>query len=54
MCLLKIRLGDITSLLSGQLDHIPSIIADANEPTIANRTTDRPRLVLVERYAQLP
>jgi hypothetical protein len=37
------------SLLSGLLDHIPPTIAGADKPTMANRTTDRPRLVLVER-----
>ena len=42
------------SLLSGLLDHMPPTIAGAAKPTMANRTTDRPRLVLVERPAQLP
>lgn len=42
------------SLLSGLLDQIPPTIAGADKPTMANRTTDRPRLVLVERPAQLP
>lgn len=42
------------SLLSSLLDHIPPNIAGADKPTMANRTTDRPRLVLVERPAQLP
>ena len=42
------------SLLSGLLDHIPPTIAGADKPTMANRTTDRPRLVLVERPARLP
>ena len=42
------------SLLSGLLDHIPPTIAGADKPTLASRTTDRPRLVLVERPAQLP
>ena len=41
------------SLLSGLLDHIPTI-AGADKPTMANRAPDRPRLVLVERPAQLP
>lgn len=41
------------SLLSGLLDHIPSTIAAAHKPTMANRTTDRPRLMLIERPAQL-
>ena len=42
------------SLLSGLLDHMPPTIAGADKPTMANRTTDRPRLVLVEHPAQLP
>jgi hypothetical protein len=42
------------SLLSGLLDHMPPTIAGADKPTMGNRTTDRPRLVLVERPAQLP
>ena len=42
------------SLLSGLLDHIPPTIAGAAKPAMANRTTDRPRLVLVERPAKLP
>jgi hypothetical protein len=42
------------SLLSGLLDHIPPTIARADKSTMANRTTDRPRLVLVERPTQLP
>ena len=42
------------SLLSGLLDHIPPTIAGADKPTMANRAPDRPRLVLVERPAQLP
>ena len=42
------------SLLSGLLDHMPSTIVGAANPTMANRTPDRPRLVLVERPAQLP
>lgn len=42
------------SLLSGLLDQIPPTIAGADKPTRANRTMDRPRLVLVERHAQLP
>ena len=42
------------SLLSGLLDHMPPTIAGAAKPTMANRTADRPRLVLVERLAQLP
>lgn len=42
------------SLLSGLLDHIPPTIAGADKPTMANRTTNRPRLMLVERPAQLP
>jgi hypothetical protein len=41
------------TLLSGLLDHIPPTIAGADKPTIANHTTDRPRLVLVERPASL-
>ena len=42
------------SLLSGLLDHMPPTIAGAAKPAMANRTTDRPRLVLVERPAKLP
>lgn len=42
------------SLLSSLLDHMPPIIAGAANPTMANRTPDRPRLVLVERPTQLP
>ena len=42
------------SLLSGLLDHIPPTIAGTAKPTMANRTTNRPRLMLVERPAQLP
>lgn len=42
------------SLLSGLLDHMPPTMAGADKPTMANRTMDRPRLVLVERPAQLP
>jgi hypothetical protein len=42
------------SLLSGLLDHMPPTIAGADKPTMANRTKDRPGLVLVERPAQLP
>lgn len=42
------------SLLSGLLDQIPPTIAGADKPTMANSTTDRPRLVLVERPVQLP
>jgi hypothetical protein len=40
------------SLLSGLLDHMPPTIAGADKPTMPNRTTDRPRLVLVERTDQ--
>jgi len=42
------------SLLSGLLDNMPPTIAGAAKPTMANRAPDRPRLVLVERHAQLP
>lgn len=42
------------SLLSGLLDHMPPTIAGADKPTLASRTTERPRLVLVERHARLP
>lgn len=42
------------SLLSGLLDHIPPTIAGADKSNMANGTTDRPRLVLVERPAKLP
>ena len=42
------------SLLSGLLDHMPPTLAGADKPTKANHTTERPRLVLVERPAQLP
>ncbi|KQN40097.1 MULTISPECIES: hypothetical protein [unclassified Pseudomonas] len=45
------------SLLSGLLDHMPPTIAGADKPTMANRTPDRPRLLLVdriERPGQLP
>ena len=42
------------SLLSGLLDHMPPTIAGDDKPKVASRTTDRPRLVLVERPAQLP
>lgn len=41
------------SLLSGLLDQIPPTISGADKPTMASRT-DRPRLVLIERPAQLP
>jgi hypothetical protein len=46
--------GDAMSLLSGLLDHMPPTITGADKPAMANRTTDRPRLVLVERATQLP
>lgn len=42
------------SLLSGLLDHMPPTNSGAAKPTTVNRTTDRPRLVLVELPAQLP
>ena len=45
------------SLLSSLLDHMPPTIAGADKPTMANRSPDRPRLVLVnraERPVQLP
>ncbi|WP_297841206.1 hypothetical protein [Pseudomonas sp.] len=42
------------SLLSGLLDHMPPTIAGADKPTAMNRTTDRPRLVSVERPVYLP
>ncbi|MEA9979725.1 MULTISPECIES: hypothetical protein [unclassified Pseudomonas] len=42
------------SLLSGLLDHMPPTIAGADKPTMANRATDRPRLISVERPARLP
>lgn len=41
------------SLLSGLLDHMPPTIAGTDSPKVASRT-ERPRLVLVERPAQLP
>ncbi|NWB48794.1 hypothetical protein [Pseudomonas gingeri] len=37
------------SLLSDLLDHMPPTIAGADKPTMANRTTDRLRLVMSER-----
>ncbi|WP_416350771.1 hypothetical protein [Pseudomonas sp. CCC1.2] len=45
--------GEAMSLLSSLLDHMPPTIAGTDKPTMADRTTDRPRLVLVERLAQL-
>ena len=42
------------SLLSGLLDHILPTLASAAKPAMVNCTTDRARLVLVERPAQLP
>lgn len=42
------------SLLSDLLNHMSPTVASADRPTMAKRTTDRPRLVLVERPAQLP
>ena len=42
------------SLLSGLLDHMPPTIAGGDKPKVATRTTDRARLALVERPAQLP
>lgn len=41
------------SLLSGLLDHMPPTIAGTDKPIMAIVTTDRPRLVLVERPTQL-
>ena len=40
------------SLLSGLLDHMPPTLAGADKPAMANRTTVRPRLVLVERQSK--
>lgn len=42
------------SLLSSLLNHMPPTIAGADKSTMANRSPDRPRLVLVERPTQLP
>ncbi|MDR7282969.1 hypothetical protein J2X84_001793 [Pseudomonas corrugata] len=42
------------SLLSGLFDHMPPTIAGGDKPKVATRATDRARLVLVERPAQLP
>lgn len=42
------------SLLSGLLDHMPPPLAGADKPVLASRPTDRARLVLVERPAELP
>lgn len=41
------------SLLSDLLNHMPPTVAGAEKPPMANRTTERPRLVLVERPGQL-
>lgn len=41
------------SLLSDLLDHMPPTIAGADKPKPATRTPEHPRLVLVERSAQL-
>ncbi|MEA9979320.1 MULTISPECIES: hypothetical protein [unclassified Pseudomonas] len=42
------------SLLSGLLDHMPPTIAGTDKSKMASRVTDRPRLVPVERSANLP
>ncbi|VVQ12243.1 hypothetical protein PS914_05333 [Pseudomonas fluorescens] len=41
------------SLLSRLLDHMPPTIAGAAKPTLANRASDRPHLVLMDRI-ELP
>jgi hypothetical protein len=42
------------SLLSELLNHMPPSVAGAEKPAPASRTTDRPRLVLVERPTRSP
>lgn len=37
------------SLLSGLLDHMPPTIAGDDKPTVTKPTTERTRLVMVER-----